>query len=135
MRKGAAGRSCPGHSDRRFAPAARDDRSSHGGRGGSTRARLTLDRNDRPHIIWINNEDYRSIEYRHWDGEAWQENRIPWFISETGKLALAILPHYTSQMCSDCGALVKKSLSHRTHVCNCGCVLHRDTTRHSILKR
>ncbi|BAY45629.1 transposase [Scytonema sp. HK-05] len=32
----------------------------------------------------------------------------------------------TSQKCSDCGAIVKKSLSTRTHRCACGCELQRD---------
>nr|WP_248277913.1 transposase [Brasilonema sp. UFV-L1] len=42
------------------------------------------------------------------------------------KVALAVEPHYTSQQCPNCGAMVKKSLSTRTHVCKCGCVLQRD---------
>ncbi|MHC5730268.1 MAG: zinc ribbon domain-containing protein, partial [Nostoc sp.] len=33
----------------------------------------------------------------------------------------------TSQKCSACGVIVKKSLSTRTHNCVCGLVLHRDT--------
>ncbi|WP_339381080.1 zinc ribbon domain-containing protein [Brasilonema sp. UFV-L1] len=41
-------------------------------------------------------------------------------------MALAVEPHYTSQQCPNCGAMVKKSLSTRTHVCKCGCVLQRD---------
>jgi putative transposase len=40
---------------------------------------------------------------------------------------IAVPPHYTSTDCSDCGARVKKSLSTRTHVCECGCELDRDT--------
>ena len=40
---------------------------------------------------------------------------------------IAVSPHYTSTDCSDCGARVKKSLSTRTHVCECGCELDRDT--------
>lgn len=32
----------------------------------------------------------------------------------------------TSQKCSDCGAIVKKSLSTRSHKCSCGCELQRD---------
>ena len=34
---------------------------------------------------------------------------------ETGKILLAVPPHYTSQICSACGNMVKKSLSVRTH--------------------
>jgi putative transposase len=51
---------------------------------------------------------------------------IEYFAGKFGKLAVAVAPHYTSQKCSNCGAIVKKSLSTRTHVCNCGCNLHRD---------
>jgi putative transposase len=43
-----------------------------------------------------------------------------------GKITIAVNPAYTSQACSSCGTLVKKSLSMRTHVCNCGFVLDRD---------
>ncbi len=43
-----------------------------------------------------------------------------------GKITIAVNPAYTSQECSNCGALVKKSLSMRTHVCKCGFVLDRD---------
>jgi len=40
---------------------------------------------------------------------------------------IAVPPHYTSQKCSDCGTLVKKSLSVRTHICpTCGLVMDRD---------
>ncbi len=40
---------------------------------------------------------------------------------------IAVPPHYTSQKCSDCGTLVKKSLSIRTHICHgCGVFLDRD---------
>jgi putative transposase len=38
----------------------------------------------------------------------------------------AVAPHYTSQDCSGCGNRVKKTLSTRTHICNCGLKLHRD---------
>jgi len=43
-----------------------------------------------------------------------------------GKTVVAVSPQYTSQDCSTCGARVKKTLSVRTHVCNCGTVLDRD---------
>ncbi|GHO61660.1 transposase [Ktedonobacter sp. SOSP1-52] len=40
---------------------------------------------------------------------------------------VAVPPHYTSQNCSACSTLVKKSLSVRTHICTgCGVVLDRD---------
>ena len=43
-----------------------------------------------------------------------------------GKTVVAVAPQYTSQDCSGCGATIKKSLSVRTHICNCGTVLDRD---------
>jgi putative transposase len=43
-----------------------------------------------------------------------------------GKITIAVVPNGTSQECSSCGTLVKKSLSTRTHVCRCGCELDRD---------
>jgi putative transposase len=40
---------------------------------------------------------------------------------------IAVAPHFSSQECSACRALVKKSLSVRTHICpSCGVVLDRD---------
>jgi putative transposase len=43
-----------------------------------------------------------------------------------GKITVAVNPAYTSQECSNCGTHVKKSLSMRTHICQCGFVLDRD---------
>ncbi len=43
-----------------------------------------------------------------------------------GRITVAVNPAYTSQECSSCGTVVKKSLSTRTHACQCGCVLDRD---------
>ena len=52
---------------------------------------------------------------------------IEYFAAKFDKLAIPVPPHYTSQRCSNCGVIVKKSLSTRTHICNCGCELHSDT--------
>jgi putative transposase len=43
-----------------------------------------------------------------------------------GRITVAVNPAYTSQECSNCGTVVKKSLSMRTHACQCGFVLDRD---------
>lgn len=51
---------------------------------------------------------------------------IEYFADKFGKIAVAVPPRYTSQKCSKCSAVVKKSLSTRTHVCACGSTLHRD---------
>ncbi|NEO81690.1 MAG: transposase [Moorea sp. SIO4G3] len=42
------------------------------------------------------------------------------------RITVAVNPAYTSQNCSECGEVVKKSLSTRTHICKCGCELDRD---------
>jgi len=51
---------------------------------------------------------------------------LEYFGVKFSKITVAVNPAYTSQKCSDCSALVKKSLSMRTHVCKCGFVLDRD---------
>ena len=43
-----------------------------------------------------------------------------------GKKVILVNPQNTSQICSGCGLIVKKSLSVRTHMCSCGLVLDRD---------
>ena len=42
------------------------------------------------------------------------------------RVTVAVNPQYTSSVCSSCGEVVKKTLSTRTHVCKCGCVMDRD---------
>lgn len=56
-------------------------------------------------------------QFRLWLEHFWQK---------FGRVTVAVPPHYTSQTCSTCGVVVKKSLSTRTHICKCGCVLDRD---------
>ena len=51
---------------------------------------------------------------------------LEYFGAKFGKVTVAVNPAYTSQECSSCGRHVKKSLSMRTHVCQCGFVLDRD---------
>ncbi|MGI2905054.1 RNA-guided endonuclease InsQ/TnpB family protein [Tolypothrix sp. VBCCA 56010] len=51
---------------------------------------------------------------------------LEYFGVKFGRITVAINPAYTSQECSNCGAVVKKSLSTRTHVCECGFVIDRD---------
>ncbi|MDY7014773.1 MAG: transposase, partial [Cyanobacteriota bacterium] len=51
---------------------------------------------------------------------------LEYFGVKFGRITIAVNPAYTSQQCSSCGAVVKKSLSTRTHTCECGCVLDRD---------
>jgi len=51
---------------------------------------------------------------------------LEYFGEKFGKITIAVNPAYTSQECSSCGTLIKKSLSMRTHVCRCGFILDRD---------
>jgi putative transposase len=59
---------------------------------------------------------------------AWYQFRqwVEYFGKVFGVVTVAVPPHYTSQKCSSCGSVVKKTLSQRTHVCQCGCKLDRD---------
>lgn len=53
-----------------------------------------------------------------------------------GKEIKLVNPHNTSQECSSCGAIVKKTLAEREHRCHCGYVAHRDINAAiNILKR
>jgi putative transposase len=54
-------------------------------------------------------------------------NWVEYFGKVFGVATVAVPPHYTSQNCSNCGKVAKKSLSQRTHICpHCGFVLDRD---------
>ena len=59
---------------------------------------------------------------------SWYQFRIwlEYFGKVFEKITVAVNPQYTSQECFSCGEIVKKTLSTRTHVCKCGCLLHRD---------
>ncbi|MEG3928260.1 MULTISPECIES: transposase [unclassified Microcoleus] len=51
---------------------------------------------------------------------------LEYFGKVYSKTVIAVPPQYTSQNCSNCGNLVKKTLSTRTHICGCGTILDRD---------
>jgi putative transposase len=52
---------------------------------------------------------------------------VEYFGKVFGVITIAVSPHYTSQNCSSCGEVVKKTLSTRTHQCpHCGYVVDRD---------
>ncbi|WP_414589186.1 RNA-guided endonuclease InsQ/TnpB family protein [Scytonema sp. PCC 10023] len=51
---------------------------------------------------------------------------LEYFAVKFGTTVVAVNPRMTSQKCSDCGAIVKKSLSTRTHKCSCRCEIQRD---------
>ena len=59
---------------------------------------------------------------------SWYQFRIwlEYFGKVFEKITVAVNPQYTSQECFSCGEIVKKTLSTRTHVCKCGCLLDRD---------
>nr|WP_317110674.1 transposase [Chroococcidiopsis sp. SAG 2025] len=60
---------------------------------------------------------------------AWTTFRtwLEYFGKVFGVVTVAVPPHFTSQNCSNCGEVVKKSLSVRTHICNnCGHIQDRD---------
>lgn len=59
---------------------------------------------------------------------SWYQFRewIEHFAAKFGRISVAVPPQYTSQQCSQCKAIVKKSLSTRTHACSCGLIMQRD---------
>jgi len=69
---------------------------------------------------------------------SWYQFRvwIEYFAKVFKRVTVAVNPQYTSAVCSSCGEVVKKTLSTRTHVCKCGCVMDRDeNAARNILNR
>ena len=69
---------------------------------------------------------------------SWYQFRcwMEYFGKVYGKITIAVIPNGTSQECSQCGSVVKKGLSTRTHICQCGCALDRDhNAARNILSR
>jgi putative transposase len=69
---------------------------------------------------------------------SWYQFRvwIEYFAKVFKRVTVAVNPQYTSAVCSSCGEVVKKTLSTRTHVCLCGCVMDRDeNAARNILSR
>jgi len=63
-------------------------------------------------------------------------NWLEYFGWKFGKITVAVPPHYTSQDCPKCQVRIKKTLSTRTHLCQCGYVEDRDTAASiNILKK
>jgi putative transposase len=61
---------------------------------------------------------------------------VEYFGWKFGKITIAVPPHYTSQDCPACAVRIKKSLSNRTHACQCGYVEDRDIAASiNILKK
>jgi transposase, IS605 OrfB family, central region len=71
----------------------------------------------RNHCLAKSINDVGWYQFRKW---------LEYFGVKFGKVTIAVNPAYTSIKCSSCGTQVKKSLSMRTHVCQCGFVLDRD---------
>ncbi|MBD1924984.1 transposase [Trichocoleus sp. FACHB-90] len=69
------------------------------------------------HCLSLSINDAGWYQFRKW---------LEYFGVKFGRVTVAVNPAYTSQQCSNCGTQVKKSLSTRTHVCECGLVLDRD---------
>jgi len=66
---------------------------------------------------------------------SWYQFRvwIEYFGKVFKRVTVAVNPQYSSQKCSRCREIVKKTLSTRTHVCQCGCVMDRDENAARII--
>ncbi|WP_318730906.1 transposase, partial [Roseofilum sp. Guam] len=66
----------------------------------------------------------------------WSQFRrwLEYFGGKYGRVTIAVPPHYTSQECSNCGEIVKKTLSTRTHICpHCQYVEDRDINAAKVI--
>ncbi len=54
---------------------------------------------------------------------------------EAGRVVVEVDPRFTSQTCSSCGRIEKKTLGTRVHECECGLVLDRDINAAINIKR
>ena len=76
---------------------------------------------------------------------AWAISDVGWYnfrrilghkAERAGAVVVEVDPAGTSQICSNCGAEVRKQLSERWHRCECGCSMHRDVNAaRNILRR
>ena len=53
--------------------------------------------------------------------------------ASAGRTVIFVNPSMTSQLCSGCGAVVKKTLADRWHTCDCGTSLDRDTNSAKLI--
>ncbi len=69
---------------------------------------------------------------------SWAEFRemLHYKAEEAGSEVVLVNPAHTSQECSSCGLIRKKTLAERWHNCSCGAIMHRDlNAAKNILKR
>lgn len=66
---------------------------------------------------------------------SWYQFRVwvEYFAKVFNRVTVAVNPQYSSQECSRCGQILKKTLSTRTNVCQCGCVMDRDENAARII--
>jgi len=59
---------------------------------------------------------------------AWNQliNFTTYKAENAGKEVKLVNPYNTSQICSNCGEIAKKTLAQRKHICSCGYTAHRD---------
>jgi putative transposase len=60
-------------------------------------------------------------------------NMLSYKVEETGSKLIKVDPKYTSQICPGCGAIKKKELSQRWHLCECGASIQRDIAAAQVI--